>query len=307
MDLTSIKTIKEILKKQGIQPSKKLGQNFLINKKVLFKIINSADIAKKDTILEIGPGLGTLTLELAKKAKKVITVEKDPKMIEILKETLKSFKNVKIIQGDILKYNFQFSISNLEPLRFARCNSFGIKQSIFNFQFSKKYKIVANLPYYIVSPVIRKFLESKYPPKEMFLMVQKEVAQRICAKPSKMSILAVAVQFYAEPKILFKVSKGSFWPQPKVDSAFLKIKPFSNPKEVNPDLFFKIVKAGFSHPRKQLANNLSKELALSPPNGLKLNKEQIKTLLLDIGIEPSIRAEALTIDDWIKLTKALAR
>ncbi|GAG55517.1 unnamed protein product [marine sediment metagenome] len=283
MDLTSIKTIKEILKKQGIQPSKRLGQNFLINKKVLFKIISSADITKKDIILEIGPGLGTLTLEIAKKAKKVITVEKDPKMIEILKETLKNFKNVKIIQGDILKYNFQ---------------------SIFNFQFSKKYKIVANLPYYIVSPVIRKFLESKYPPKEMFLMVQKEVAQRICAKPPKMSILAVAVQFYAEPKILFKGSKGSFWPQPKVDSAFLKIKPFSKPKEVNPDLFFKIVKAGFSHPRKQLANNLSKGLALSPPNGLKLDKEQIKTLLLDIGIEPSIRAEVLTIDNWIKLTKA---
>jgi len=284
MDLTSIKTIKEILKKQGIQPSKKLGQNFLINKKVLFKTINSADITKKDTILEIGPGLGTLTLEIAKKAKKVIAVEKDPKMIEILKEILKSFKNVKIIQGDILKYN-------LEPLRFARCNSFGIKQ------FLKKYKIVANLPYYIVSPVIRKFLESKYPPKEMFLMVQKEVAQRIRAKPPKMSILAVAVQFYAEAKILFKVSKGSFWPQPKVDSAFLKIKSFSKPKEVNPDLFFKIVKAGFSHPRKQLANNLSKEL--------KLDKKETQEWLFKCGIEPSIRAEALTIDNWIKLTKAL--
>jgi 16S rRNA (adenine1518-N6/adenine1519-N6)-dimethyltransferase len=272
MDLTSPKFIKNLLKKYGIRPFKGWGQNFLIDRSVLRKIIESAELKKSDIVLEIGPGIGTLTQELAKKAKKVIAVEKDKKMVEILKETLKGIENVKVIQGDILKIpNSQFIIHN-------------------------SYKIVANLPYYIVSPVIRKFLElTEVRPLQMILMVQKEVAQRICAKPPNMNLLAVSVQFYSKPEILFYVSKNSFWPQPKVNGAVIKIVPRKLQRTVLCKLFFKIVKAGFCQPRKQLVNNLSKML--------KLDKEKVKNWLLKNGIQPSQRAETLSVNDWLKLTK----
>ena len=272
MNLTSKRFVKGLIKKYRAPPSKKLGQNFLIDKGVVKKIIKSANLKRKDNILEIGPGLGTLTLELAKKAKKVIAIEKDPKMIEILKETLKNFKNVEIVQGDILKIsNSQFLISN--------------------------YKVVANLPFYLTAPVIRKFLEAKNPPKEMILMVQKEVGQRICACPPKMSILAVSVQFYAKAEIISWVSKKSSWPQPKIDSAIIKITPKKPTIKLGlVDLFFKVVKAGFSQPRKQLINNLSKKL--------KMDKEKVKNWLFKNAIEPKQRAETLTVKDWLNLTKS---
>ncbi len=172
-------------------------------------------------------------------------------------------------------------------------------------QIPKNYKIIANLPYYIASPVIRKFLESENQPKFMVLMVQKEVAQRICAKPPDMTLLSASVQFYAKPKIVSYVSKNCFWPAPKVDSAIIKIIPhasfplFPRKRESRKfsELFFKIVKAGFSHPRKQLINNLSK--------GLEIDKEKIKTWLSKNGIQPIQRAETLNVEDWLKLTKSL--
>ncbi|MBZ9569546.1 ribosomal RNA small subunit methyltransferase A [Patescibacteria group bacterium] len=273
MSLTSKSLIKDLLKKYKARPLKRLGQNFLIDKSVLQKIIESANLHSKDIVLEIGPGVGILTQEITKRVKKVITIEKDQKMVEILKETLKDFKNIEIIQEDVLKSNIQNLISNIQ------------------------YKIVANLPYYIVSPVIRKFLElPEARPLEMVLMVQKEVAQRICARPPKMSILAVSVQFYAKPEIISFVSKKSFWPQPKVDSGIVKITPKTTLQRTGLcKLFFKIVKAGFSHPRKQIVNNLSKML--------KLNKEKIRKWLLKNGIEPIQRAETLTVKDWLKLTR----
>ena len=156
---------------------------------------------------------------------------------------------------------------------------------------------MANLPFYITAPVIRKFLESKNPPKEMVLIIQKEVAQRICAKPPKMSILAVSVQFHANVKIISYISKKSFRPSPKVDSAIIKITPYQKYKKVNSKQFFKIVKAGFSHPRKQLTNNLA--------NGLKLNKQKINNLLLKNGIKPKQRAETLFVNDWINLFNSI--
>lgn len=276
MDLFSLKGVKNLLKRHGISPSKRFGQNFLIEKAVFFKIIKAASLNPKDTVLEIGPGIGNLTQELAKRAKRVIAVEKDKKMIEILKETARNLKNVKIIQADILK---------------ARENQLP----------SSNYKIVANLPYYIVSPVIRKFLEADPPtggpPKEMVLMVQKEIAQRICAKPPDMSLLAVSVQFYAKPEIVSFVLKKSFWPSPKVDSAIIKISDIKSQKsKIDKNLFFKIVKAGFSQPRKQLANNLSRML--------RLDKETIRSWLLKNNIQPNQRAETLSIDDWEKLAKS---
>jgi 16S rRNA (adenine1518-N6/adenine1519-N6)-dimethyltransferase len=260
--------MKEILDKFNAKPSKRLGQNFLTDKNILQKIITSADIKKDDIILEVGPGTGILTAELAKKAKQVIAIEKDKKMVEVLVQSLKDFKNVEVINQDILKFNID-----------------------------KKYKVVANIPYYLTSALIRKFLEDKNRPSQMILMIQKEVAQRICALPPNMSLLSASVQFYADPKILFYVSKNSFWPAPKVDSAVIKIEPKNKPDEVSQILFFKVVKAGFLQPRKQLIGNLSK--------GLKIKKEEAEKLLLENNINPKQRAETLSVEDWKKLANGL--
>ena len=277
LDLSSLKTIKELFLKYNAQPSKGMGQNFLVNKAVLEKIIKTADLKLGDTVLEVGPGVGTLTQELAKNAESVIAIEKDKKMCEILNETLSDFKNVKIINGDILKTNIELQ---------------------------KKYKLVANIPYYLTSPLIRKFLENPpdgKQPEEIILMVQKEVAQRICSKPPNMSILAVSVQFYAEVKIISYIKKENFWPKPKVDSAIIKITPHKNAPLVSVELFFKIVKAGFSQPRKQLVNNLS---FLKLANDVKLTKDEIFDWLSKNKITPTQRAETLSIDDWINLTNS---
>ena len=267
MDLNSPQSIKDLLSKYGAKPSKGLGQNFLIDKNILDKIIDSANLNSADFVLEVGPGLGTLTQELAKRAGQVVAVEKDENMIEILKETLPEYKNVEVLNEDILKYNPQ----------------------------QTDYKLIANIPYYLTSPLIRKFLESKNPPKEIILMIQKEVAERICAKAGDMSLLAVSVQFYAEAKIISSVSKNCFWPAPKIDSAIIKIIPFAKP-DINPEDFFKVVKAGFSHPRKQLLGNLSGELNLT--------KEKTTQWLSKNNIDTKQRAETLSIQDWKNLTNS---
>ena len=239
-----------------------LGQNFLINKGIVSKIINSEKI-DNETIIEIGPGKGSLTEELIKKAKKVIAIEKDPALCLFLKEKFKDKNNLEIIEGDILKTEIK----------------------------EKEYKIIANIPYYITSFFLRKTLESKNPPKAMVLMIQKEVAKKICSEPPKMNLLSVSVKFYSEPKILFYVSKGSFSPRPKVDSAVIRIYPFPK-RNIDSSIFFKIVKAGFKHPRKYLANNLKKEL--------ELREEKIETAFLKLGINKKERAEKLKVEDWIK-------
>jgi len=238
-----------------------MGQNFLIDENVLEKIIESADLDSNDTVLEIGPGLGILTLELAKRVEKVVAVEKDKTLCQVLESILRDNKvyNVEIINEDVLK--------------------------ISDFQFSN-YKLVANLPYYITSPVIRKFLEAEQKPELMVLMVQKEVGQRIMAKPLHMNLLAISVQFYAEPKIISYVSKNSFYPVPKVDSAIIKIIPKQIP-EIDTEKFFEIVKKGFSAKRKMLKNNLS---------GIDFDQ---------IGLNPKIRAENLSIADWIKIYETI--
>jgi len=266
-------SLKEILRKYRAFPIKRLGQNFLIDKNVLKKIVDAAELSKKDVVLEVGPGIGNLTIELAKRAKKVIAVEKDKRMVEILKERLKEerIENVETFNEDILKF-----LPSFKP--------------------KTSYKVVANIPYYLTSRLIRNLLEIKRKPKLIVLMVQKEVAQRICAKPPKMNLLAVSVQFYAKPEIVSFVSKNSFWPRPEVDSAIIKITPKKTQSKSNfCNLFFKIVKAGFSQPRKQLVNNLSKRL--------KIEKEKVKNWLLESGIQPTQRAETLTIENWLNLTR----
>jgi 16S rRNA (adenine1518-N6/adenine1519-N6)-dimethyltransferase len=274
--------LKNLFKRYKIYPSKRLGQNFLIKKEVVGKIIEAANLQKKDIVLEIGPGAGTLTQEIAQRAKKVIAVEKDKKMVVILKEMLEGWnvKNVEIVWGDILKIENGLMVKWLNG-----------------------YKVVANLPFYLTAPLIRKFLESENPPKEMILVVQKEVAQRICAKSPDMNLLAVSVQFYAKPEIIDYISRNNFWPQPKVDGAIIKIVPcraaphrYLRYGAGLREQFFKIVRSGFSHPRKQILNNLAKDL--------NLNKEKVKAWLLKNKIQPSQRAETLTIKDWLFLTKS---
>ncbi|MDO8668721.1 MAG: 16S rRNA (adenine(1518)-N(6)/adenine(1519)-N(6))-dimethyltransferase RsmA [Candidatus Buchananbacteria bacterium] len=271
--MLTISEIKAICQEYNITPTKSKGQNFLFDQNVMEKIIQSAKLGPKDVVLEIGPGLGVLTDDLIKQSGQVTAVELDKKLIYFLRKKYASAPNLKIIEGDILKLN----ISTLDLKR--------------------PYKIVANLPYNITSNFIRNFLETENPPIEMIIMIQKEVAQRIVAKKGEMSLLSLSVQFYAEPKILFEVSRNSFWPSPQVDSAVISLKlksslPFSDPKA-----FFKVAKIGFSAKRKQLHNNLA--------NGLHLGNDQIKGFLKDMGLTEKIRAQDLAMEDWVKLLQKL--
>ncbi len=269
-----------MLSQKNIKPLKYLGQNFLVDKNVIKKIINIAALKRDDYVLEVGPGTGVLTKEIAQKVKLVIAVEKDKRLSEKLKkEILTDFKNVKIINKDVLTLNSNFIQKTFE---------------------NKKYKIISNLPFYLTSHFIRKFLEIKFPPQEMILIIQKEVAQRICAQSPKMNILAVFVQLLGEVKLIDYISKNSFKPKPKVDSAIIKIKPFH--KRFSPSfykLLINIIKSGYSHPRKQIISNLSNEL--------KLNKEKIKSILLKTNIQPFQRAENLSISEWLKLTQNITQ
>ena len=265
-----LRQVKKLCEIYNIIPSRSKGQNFLINEKIYDAIVAAADLKPEDTVLEVGPGLGFLTAKLAKTVKRVIAVELDDKLARALKDGLDAHgvKNVEVINEDILKVQ-----------------SYG-------------YKIVANLPYNITSIFLRKFLgEAEVKPKSMTLMLQKEVAERIVAVPPKMSVLAVSVQLYAEPKIIRSVAKGNFWPAPKVDSAVINIITHNSQlitrQSIDDKKFFRLVKFGFSSKRRMLKNNLA--------GGLKIKSEEAEQALLAIGLNPKIRAEGLTVDDWVKL------
>ncbi|HEA84497.1 MAG TPA: ribosomal RNA small subunit methyltransferase A [Candidatus Wildermuthbacteria bacterium] len=267
MDILTPPQIKELLKKYDARAQKGLGQNFLISEGVLSKIIKAAVLKKSDIVLEVGPGLGILTKELAKQADKVIAVEKDHNMVRILKETLKDIPNVTIIQDDILK---------ISPDKLP-----------------VNYKIVANLPYYISAHFIRRFLEEiEHKPSSMTLLLQKEVAERITASPPRMHLLSVAVQAYAKATIVSSIHPDSFWPAPKVSSSIVHLVPHQ--KEL-PKAFFKVIKAGFLHPRRQLVNNLKE--------GLDLTREEVEAWLEKCKINPTQRAERLTVENWINLSQ----
>ena len=264
-----------------IKAKKSLGQNFLKDDAVLQRIVESAKLSTDDVVIEIGPGHGALTEILTQKCKKVIAIELDDRLIEVLQKKFENQKNIEILHDDILKINLPKLITDYElPVA--------------------GYKVVANLPYYITSPIIRLFLETQYPPQEMILMVQKEVAERICAKAGKMSILAVSVQYYAKPEYLFTVPKESFEPKPKIESAVIRIIR-NNDQETrdkqDTKKFFRIVRAGFSAKRKTLVNNLS--------NGLQIDKEEIEEKLISLGFSKNTRAQELGVEDWNKLDKML--
>ena len=283
--LSNLETIRELLKKHNISPSKKLGQNFLVDESALETIVETSDISPDETLVEIGPGLGVLTIELAKRANKVIAIEKDKNMAEILADTLTALdiKNVDIINADALSDDYELSAYGGSPAG----------------RQITSYKLIANLPYYITSPLIRKFLEIENKPELIVLMVQKEVAERMTSK-KKMNLLAIAVQFYAEVEIIKHVPKESFWPEPKVNSAIIKITPHNKIplNEIDTKQFFKLVKIGFSAKRKMLTNNL-----LPIWKQKELTKQDLETLLKKIGLNPKTRAESLTIKDWLKLLK----
>ena len=267
----------------------KLGQNFLINKSIAKKIIASANLSENDLVLEIGPGKGILTQELAKIAGKVVAVELDKELCKFLRHSLRNKKNVEIIQSDILK----LEIANIIPHP-----AFPAAQSQEEKELRRDYKVVANLPYYITSPIIRMFLESELPPSEMILMMQKEVAERIVTSPGKMNILAVSVQYYAKPEILFYVGKENFNPVPEVDSAVVKITYHQSPttydkREIKK--FFRVVKAGFCAKRKTLVNNLA--------NSFHLDKKIVDEKIKAVGLQPNVRAQELGISEWKKLAK----
>lgn len=253
-----------------IHPKKRLGQNFLINESVLPKIIEAAEISKADTVIEIGPGTGVLTEALLKAGAKVFAIEKDFDLIALLTQKFGDDKNLKIVHQDGLWFD--------------------------ETALKSPYKVVANLPFNVASPLIRKFLESSNPPELMVLMVQKEVGEKILAKPgnSERGILTVSVEFYADAEMVTEVSKNSFKPQPEVDAAVIKIKKRGQ-KDIDPKFFFRIVKAGFAAKRQQIHNSLAATL--------RLPKDQVKDILKRSSIDPLKRAEDLSLDDWINLVK----
>jgi 16S rRNA (adenine1518-N6/adenine1519-N6)-dimethyltransferase len=265
MNLGDIRKIREILAMYGARPNQDLGQNFLVEKKYLDQIIESAEPLEGEKVVEIGPGMGVLTRELSKKAAEVLAIEVDPRMVSILKTVCIKCNNLTVKNIDV---------RNFDPSEIG------------------SYKIVANVPYYITSLILRKFLEEKNKPKEMVLLVQKEVAQRICATPNRMSILAISVQYFGTPKLIEIVPRSAFYPAPQVDSAIIKITTYKTPlfSDVDTDKFFKLIKAGFGEKRKQLANSISGSYGLE--------KGQVTEMLKSAGVNPERRAETLTLAEW---------
>lgn len=265
---------RRLLRRYDLKARKGLGQHFLIDEDVLRLILNAAHLAPEDTVIEVGPGLGVLTRELVKRAATVVAIELDDKLAELLKDSLSGSDNVVIINQDVLKTDVSAILRELK---------------------ASSYKVVANLPYYITSPVLRHFLEAEVKPQSMVVMVQKEVAEEIAAEPGKMSLLSIGIQLYGKPEIISKVPAASFHPAPAVDSAILKITPYDKPSVVISDTegFFKLARAGFSAARKQLANSLA--------NGLGISKEETMSLLAKADISPQRRAEALSLEEWARL------
>jgi len=272
---------REICQIFEIKPAHSKGQNFLINENIYDDIIKVAELSADDIVLEIGPGLGFLTAKLASRVKRVIAVELDEKLAGYLQVGIDSqgIENVDIINENILDFNLD-----------AYFKAQGLPG---------RYKIVANLPYNISSIFLRRFLTAEHKPEALILMLQKEVAERIVAVPPAMSVLAVSVQYYAAAKIIRTVKAGNFWPEPKVDSAIIRIelKTGVTNAKIEKD-FFRMVKIGFSSKRKMLKNNLAA--------GLRIEPKEVNEILSKTGIKASARAEDLFLEDWQKLFAALA-
>ena len=270
-DLTNIRELRNLLYTHHMQPNKSFGQNFLIDRAVLQRIIEAAEINAGEQVLELGAGTGVLTRELARHARRVVAVELERDMFSLLAETTRNFANVELIERNLLY---------VDPA------------AIFG---AEAYKLVANLPYYITAPTFRHFLESANPPRLLVVMVQYEVAQRIVAAPGDLSLLGVSIQFYGKPDIVAHVPARAFYPAPKVDSAILRVDlkdevPLAHEQR---DSFFRLVQAGFSERRKQIHNSLAR--------GLHRKDAEVQALLKAAGIDPGRRAETLSIEEWLQL------
>lgn len=279
--LSDIGTIKEILNKYGFSFSKALGQNFLINPSVCPRMAEMGGAKEGVGVIEIGPGIGVLTYELAKRADKVVAIELDKRLLPVLDETLSEFDNVKVINDDVLKIDLHQLIKD----EFADLD----------------VVVCANLPYYITSPVIMKLLEDRLPVKSITVMVQKEAADRLCAElgTRQTGAVTVAVNYYAKAELLFKVSAGSFMPPPKVDSAVIRLSVYNEPavKTDNEEMLFKVIKAAFAQRRKTLLNTLS--------NSMSFEKAQISQALDNANIPNTSRAEQLKLEDFAKIANEL--
>ena len=274
---------KEIIQEYQFKFSKSLGQNFLIDKNILEKIVQAAEITEEDYVIEIGPGIGSLTQHIADKCRKIVAVEIDKHLLPILAKTLVEYDNIEVIHGDVLKVDLHKLIQD-------------------RFQ-GQKVKVIGNLPYYVTTPIVMKLLEEKVPISSMTIMIQQEVAQRMEAKPSTKDYgaLSIAVQYYCQPKILLKVPPTVFIPQPKVSSTIIRLDILERPRVYveNEKLFFRIIKDAFGKRRKTLLNALS-------TGTLKLNKDLVKEALTTADIDGNRRGETLSIQEFAKLANILA-
>lgn len=285
-----------ILRRSGIRPRKQLGQNFLADPGHAAAIVEAADLERSDIVIEVGPGLGSLTPALADRAGAVVAVELDPNLAAILRQEMADCSKLRIVEGDILE---------MRPVDLLRAAEHGDSRARAEASTPSGteivcgYKVVANLPYYITSAVLRHLLEADVRPERMLVMVQREVADRILARPGDMSILSVAVGFYAIPSLVRLVPAEAFVPAPKVDSAVLRLDARGTlpvpPGEAA--AYFQVVRAGFGQRRKQIKNSLASTLR-APPG-------VIETALLDAGLEPTRRAQTLSLEEWATLTHAL--
>ncbi|TYQ16817.1 UNVERIFIED_CONTAM: 16S rRNA (adenine1518-N6/adenine1519-N6)-dimethyltransferase [Acetivibrio alkalicellulosi] len=269
---------REIVRKFNIRLTKSLGQNFLTDNNIVKKIVDCANIGADDLVIEVGPGVGSMTTELAQRAKKVVAIEIDKYLIPALNDNLKNFSNVQIVNKDIMKLNINEVTNGFE---------------------SDNIKVVANLPYYITTPIIMKFLEEENEISLMVFMVQKEVGQRIIAKPGtkEYGALSVSIQYYSNPQIVFDVSPHCFFPQPEVDSTVIKLVINKNPpvELLDKNMFFKIVKCSFAQRRKTLLNSLFNT------GDFGKTKDEIKQLLEKAGVDENARGETLSINQFANL------
>ncbi|PKM51111.1 MAG: 16S rRNA (adenine(1518)-N(6)/adenine(1519)-N(6))-dimethyltransferase [Firmicutes bacterium HGW-Firmicutes-7] len=281
--IASPKRTMEIINKYNFVIQKRFGQNFLIDLNILEKIVQGAELTEDDVVIEIGPGIGSLTQVLAENAKKVIAIEIDKKLIPILEETLIGYDNITIINEDILKVDLHKLI--------AQHNE------------GNKVKVIANLPYYITTPIIMGLFENNIPVDIITVMVQKEVADRMQAKPGKKDYgaLSLAVQYYSKPKIVTQVGPNCFIPAPKVGSSVISLKRFDEQAfdVTDPKFLFRLIKAAFSQRRKTLVNSVSNH------ENLEVSKEQLLQALHEMGLDPRVRGEALTLEQFIELTNCI--
>jgi 16S rRNA (adenine1518-N6/adenine1519-N6)-dimethyltransferase len=273
--------VRRLLEQWNLQPNKGLGQNFLVNQAALKKIVAAAELTPDDVVLEVGAGLGTLTERLARHAGHVVAVELDQRLLPVLQSVLADFDNITLIQGNIL---------TLDPA--ALISAANIQHPVSSIQ----YKVVANLPYYITSAVLRHLLEANLKPQRMVITVQREVAERIVAKPGQMSLLAVSVQFYGRPQLLFRIKPGNFYPSPEVESAVVGVDLHATPPVPVEDTaaFFRVVRAGFAQRRKQLRNSLAAGLRQSP--------DEVAAKLRKVSVDPRRRAQTLSLEEWARIT-----